>query len=48
MSKRVIQGKFRVYWNRAQDFPKVWSIDDGNISNEVNVERVFFIVSKGA
>ena len=30
----------RVYFNRRSDFPSVWSIDDGDQKNEINVNRV--------
>jgi hypothetical protein len=30
----------RVYFNRKEDFPNVWSVDDGNQTNEIIVPRV--------
>jgi hypothetical protein len=32
----------RLYFNRREDSPLVWSIDDGDQANEVNVEGVMF------
>lgn len=29
--------KYRVYFNRAEDAPQVWSIDEGDTSTEINV-----------
>ena len=28
---------YRAYFNRSVDFPQVWSIDEGDISSEINV-----------
>ena len=28
---------YRLYFNRCEDFPQIWSIDEGDISTEVNV-----------
>ena len=28
---------YRAYYNREADFPQVWSIDEGDISSEINV-----------
>ena len=30
----------RVYFNRREDFPKVWSVDDGDPANELIVSHV--------
>jgi hypothetical protein len=32
--------KYRVYFNRAEDAPQVWSIDEGSHSSEINVQAV--------
>jgi len=32
--------KFRVYFNRKNEFPQVWSIDYGTQESEINVQRV--------
>jgi hypothetical protein len=32
----------RVYFNKRSDFPNVWSVDDGNQDNEINVSKVCF------
>jgi hypothetical protein len=37
----VRRGRFRIYWNRSQDFPLCWSIDRGDVSTERTVARVF-------
>lgn len=29
--------KYRVYYNRSQDFPQLWSVDEGDQSTEFNV-----------
>ena len=28
---------YRVYFNRCEDAPQVWSVDEGDISSEINV-----------
>lgn len=28
---------FRLYFNRCEDWPQIWSIDDGDIAHECNV-----------
>jgi hypothetical protein len=28
---------YRWYFNRCEDFPQIWSIDEGTIESEVNV-----------
>lgn len=28
---------YRVYFNRCEDFPQIWSIDEGSVETEVNV-----------
>lgn len=33
-------GAFRIYWNRKEDFPFVWSVDFGDSSTERAVTRV--------
>lgn len=30
----------RVYFNRKEDFPKVWSVDDGHQANEIMVSSI--------
>lgn len=32
---------FRAYFNRRQDAPKVWSVDEGTQESEVNVTAFF-------
>ena len=34
----------RAYFNARQDFPNIWSLDDGDQANEMNVP---FIISQG-
>jgi len=34
---------FRVYFNRKNEFPQVWSIDYGTQESEINVQRVELI-----
>jgi hypothetical protein len=36
-------GTFRVYFNRHNEFPKVWSIDCGTQETETPVEAVYFV-----
>ena len=28
---------YRLYFNRCEDFPQIWSVDEGTIATEVNV-----------
>ncbi len=28
---------YRVYFNRCEDWPQVWSVDEGTVATEVNV-----------
>ena len=39
---RRLEGKqrYRVYYNRSEDAPQVWSIDTGSVGSEVNVQWV--------
>src|ERR1017187_4013839 len=30
----------RVYFNRRDEFPEVWSVDDDNQANEINVSQI--------
>lgn len=32
---------YRVYYNRALDYPQVWSVDEGTPASEVNVVGFF-------
>ena len=34
--------RWRVYFNRRENFPCVWSIDNGDASTEINVQGVMF------
>lgn len=36
-------GPFRVYFNRHNEFPKVWSVDCGTQETETPVEAVYFV-----
>lgn len=36
---------YRVYFNRKQDYPLVWSIDEGTQATETNVSDVVIIAS---
>ncbi len=29
-----------MYFNRANDFPQVWSVDQGSHASEINVQRI--------
>ena len=29
--------RYRLYFNRCEDFPQIWSIDEGTVATEVNV-----------
>ncbi len=31
---------YRVYFNRCVDFPQVWSVDEGDVSTEINVQGI--------
>lgn len=31
---------YRVYFNRAEDAPQIWSIDEGTVASEINVLSV--------
>jgi len=33
---------WRVYWNRIEEAPQVWSVDQGDVSTEINVQWVGF------
>ena len=35
------RGTYRVYFNTKEAAPEVWSIDDGNIENEILVQEVY-------
>ena len=28
---------YRLYFNRCEDFPQIWSIDEGSVDTEINV-----------
>jgi hypothetical protein len=32
---------YRVYFNRCEDTPQVWSVDEGTTDTEINVRAVF-------
>lgn len=40
----------RMYYNRSNDFPQVWSVDEGSSASEINVQfiklRVLPVTSK--
>ncbi len=29
--------RYRLYFNRCEDFPQIWSIDEGTVATEINV-----------
>lgn len=35
--------KYRVYFNRHNEFPQVWSIDEGDVETEVNVKQLIMV-----
>lgn len=35
--------KYRVYFNRHNEFPQVWSVDEGDTETEINVREVVLI-----
>jgi hypothetical protein len=39
------KGSARVYYNAKEDWPLVWSVDDGKIENEYKVSNVGLFVS---
>jgi hypothetical protein len=32
--------RIRMYFNRANDFPQVWSVDQGSHASEINVQAI--------
>ena len=34
------RGPFRIYFNRSEDVPFVWSVDQGDVSTESKVQQV--------
>ena len=32
--------RIRMYFNRSNDFPQVWSVDQGSHASEVNVQSI--------
>lgn len=32
--------RYRCYFNRRSDAPRVWSIDEGDVSSEINVSAI--------
>jgi hypothetical protein len=34
------KGRCRVYFNAKEDFPLIWSVDDGDVANEYKVRDV--------
>lgn len=38
-------GAYRLYFNSSEESPRVWSVDDGCIKNEIKVEEVYIYTS---
>jgi hypothetical protein len=37
--------KYRVYYNRSEDAPLVWSVDEGSHASEINVQNVVLVAA---
>lgn len=42
--------RWRVYFNRQGEWPMIWCIDEGDISTQIRIQRVYFegVAAEGA